>query len=74
LRQAAHKFCPLVFAFSTVAGNVASELEDQVAEGQLDEAQPLVERLEAMTQELMRLAGDLSLDALRQQAGRADDP
>jgi CheY-like chemotaxis protein/HPt (histidine-containing phosphotransfer) domain-containing protein len=74
LRRAAHKFCPLLFAFSTVAGNVASELEDHAAEDQLDEAQPLVERLEAMTQELMRLAGDLSLDALRQQAGRADDP
>jgi two-component system, sensor histidine kinase and response regulator len=74
LRRAAHKFCPLLFAFSTVAGNVASELEDHAAQDQLEEARPLVERLEAMTQELMRLAGDLSLDALRQQAGRADDP
>jgi len=31
LRQAAHKFCPWLFAFSTVAGNVASELEDLAA-------------------------------------------
>jgi CheY-like chemotaxis protein len=74
LRRAAHKFCPLLFAFSTVAGNVASDLEDHAAEDQLEEARPLVERLEAMTQELMRLAGDLSLETLRQQAGRADEP
>ena len=74
LRRAAHKFCPILFAFSTVAGNVASELEDHAAEGQLEEARPLVERLEAMTQELMRLVGDLSLEMLRQQAGRADEP
>ena len=74
LRRAAHKFCPLLFAFSTVAGNVASDLEDHAAEDQFEEARPLVERLEAMTQELMRLAGDLSLETLRQQAGRADEP
>jgi hypothetical protein len=36
LRQAAHKFCALLFAFSTVAGNVASDLEDLAAAGQLE--------------------------------------
>ena len=74
LRAAAHKFCPWLFAFSTVAGNVASELEDLAARGQLEEARPLVERLDAMTQELMRLVGGLSLETLRQQAGAADEP
>jgi hypothetical protein len=74
LRQAAHKFCALLFAFSTVAGDVASDLEDRAAQGHLDEARPLVERLETMTQELLRLAGGLSLEALRQQAGRAGEP
>jgi response regulator RpfG family c-di-GMP phosphodiesterase len=68
LRQATHKFCSLLFAFSTVAGNVASALEDHAAQGRLEEAQPLVERLETMTQELMRLAGGLSLETLRRQA------
>jgi hypothetical protein len=53
---------------------VASDLEDHAAEDQLEEARPLVERLETMTQELMRLAGDLSLETLRQQAERADEP
>ena len=61
----------LLFAFSTVAGTVASDLEDHAAQGQLEEAQPLVERLETMTQELMRLVGGLSLKALRQQAEAA---
>jgi CheY-like chemotaxis protein len=73
LRQAAHKFCALLFAFSTVAGGVASELEDHAARGQLAEAQPLVERLGTMTRELMRLAGGLSLGTLRQQAEAPHD-
>src|SRR5262249_10482977 len=73
LRRAAHKFCPLLFAFSTVAGNVASDLEDHAAEDQLEEAQPLVERLETMNQELMRLVSGLSLETLRRQVEATDD-
>src|SRR5438093_9055102 len=42
LREAAHKLCGMVAAFSTVAGRVASELEDHAAQGQLEEARPLV--------------------------------
>ena len=74
LRQAAHKFCPMLFAFSTVAGNVASDLEDYAAQGQLEEAQPLVERLETMTQELTQLVGGLKIQTLRKVAEPADDP
>jgi len=66
LREAAHKLAGMVAAFSTVAGSVASELEDRAAQGQLEEARPLVARLETMAQELLRLAGGLSLEALRQ--------
>jgi HPt (histidine-containing phosphotransfer) domain-containing protein len=73
LRRAAHKFCALLFAFSTGAGNVASDLEDHATQGQLEEAQPLVEQLETMTQELTQLAGGLSLEALRQQAEASGD-
>jgi CheY-like chemotaxis protein len=68
LRDAAHKLCGMVAAFSTVAGDVASELEDRAAQGQLDEARPLVEQLETMAQELLRVVGGLSLETLRQQA------
>jgi PAS domain S-box-containing protein len=71
LREAAHKLCGMVAAFSTVAGRVASELEDQAAQGRLEEVPPLVARLETMAQELMRLVVGLSLDALREQAKAA---
>jgi CheY-like chemotaxis protein len=74
LREAAHKLAGMVAAFSTVAGEVASELEDRAAQGQLEEAQPLAARLEAMTEELMRLASGLSLDALRGQVETAIEP
>jgi CheY-like chemotaxis protein len=67
LREAAHKLAGTVAVFSTVAGDVASELEDRAAQGQLEEAQPLAARLEAMTEELMRLVDGLSLEALRAQ-------
>jgi HPt (histidine-containing phosphotransfer) domain-containing protein len=74
LRQAAHKMSALLSAFSTVAGNLASDLEDLAADGQLGEARPVVERLETMARELLRLAGSLSLETLRLQAETADDP
>ena len=73
LREAAHKLCALLFEFSTAAGDVASDLEDHAAQGRLAEARPLVERLEAMAQELLPLVGALSLETLRHQA-EADDP
>jgi hypothetical protein len=72
LRQAAHKFCALLLAFSTVAGNVASDLEDQAAKGRLEEAQPLMERLETITQELMPLVSGMSLESLRRLVERAE--
>jgi CheY-like chemotaxis protein len=70
LREAAHKLCGMVAAFSSVAGGVASDLEDHAALGQLEEARPLVGQLEKMADELVRLTGGLSLETLRQQAGR----
>jgi PAS domain S-box-containing protein len=68
LREAAHKLAGMVAAFSTVAGGVASELEDQAAQGRLEEARPLVARLETMAEELLRLVGGLSPEALREPA------
>jgi HPt (histidine-containing phosphotransfer) domain-containing protein len=71
LREAAHKLSGMVATFSTVAGGVASELEDHAARGQLEEAPPLATRLETMAEELMRLVSGLSLDALYDQAETA---
>ena len=73
LREAAHKLCPLLFAFSTAAGDVASDLEDHAAQGRLEEARPLVEQLETMARELIRQVDGLSIEALRDQAGAAGD-
>jgi hypothetical protein len=58
----------MVAAFSTVAGGVASELEDRAAQGRLDAARSLVDQLETMGPELLRLASELSLNTLRDQA------
>jgi two-component system, sensor histidine kinase and response regulator len=74
LREAAHNLCGMVAAFSTLAGGVASELEDHAAQGHLEEAQALVGQLETMGWELIRLVGELSLDALRDQAEAATEP
>ena len=73
LREAAHNLCGSVTAFSTVVGTVASDLEDRAARGQLEEAGPLVQQLEAMARELLELAGGLSLKALRQHAETSPD-
>jgi two-component system, sensor histidine kinase and response regulator len=68
LRQAAHKFSALLFVFSTIAGTVASDIEDHAAQGQLEEVQALAEKLETMTSELLQLMYGLLLEALRHQA------
>jgi PAS domain S-box-containing protein len=70
LREAAHKLCGMVAAFSTAAGNTASELEDHAAQDQLERAGPLVAQLETMAQQLTRAMDGLSLETLRQQTRR----
>jgi hypothetical protein len=58
----------MMAAFSSVAGGVASALEDHAARDQLEEARPLVERLATMAQKLTRLVDGLSVETLRRQA------
>src|SRR5262249_7723991 len=74
LREAAHKLAGMVATLSTTAGGVASDLEDRAEQGQLEEARPLAARLEAMTEELLQLAGGLSLETLLDQGGGAAEP
>jgi two-component system sensor histidine kinase/response regulator len=64
LREAAHRLYGTLTIFSTVAGEVASDLEDQAIRGQLEEARPLVERLDGMVRELIQQVDGLSLEAL----------
>ena len=74
LREAAHKLSGMLAAFSAIAGRVASELEDHAASGQLEEARPLVQQLEAMVHQLLLLVGGLSLETLRLEAEATEDP
>jgi CheY-like chemotaxis protein/HPt (histidine-containing phosphotransfer) domain-containing protein len=60
LREAAHKLAAMLGAFSTVAGRVASELEDCAARGDLIAAGPLVAELGRMAAELIDEVGRLS--------------
>jgi CheY-like chemotaxis protein len=69
LREVAHKLCSLLPAFSTVAGDIASDLEDHSAAGRLEAARPLVEKLEIMCLELMRVVAGLSIEELQRMAG-----
>ncbi len=73
LREAAHKLSGTVAAFSTVFGAMASDLEDQASNGQLEKAWPMVEQLEAIAQELIQQVDGLSIQALRDQERAAGD-
>jgi PAS domain S-box-containing protein len=73
LREAAHKLSGMIGAFSTVAGGVASELEDHATQDQLEGARPLVKRLEPMARELLQIVGGLSIETLRHQARLATE-
>ncbi|CAN5194903.1 hypothetical protein BH10PLA2_BH10PLA2_10090 [soil metagenome] len=74
LREAAHKLCGMIAAFSTRAAAVASELEDVAVQGELVEALPLVERLRGMVQALVQLSANLTFAELRRLAGLASIP
>ncbi|SIO62393.1 PAS domain S-box-containing protein [Singulisphaera sp. GP187] len=65
LSKAAHNLAGLLSAFSTPAGNLASDLEERADLHQLKEAPVLVHQLESMAQELLRLLPDLSIEKLR---------
>jgi PAS domain S-box-containing protein len=72
LRETAHKLAGMVAAFSTVAGGVASDLEDHAAGGRLEEAESSSTQLAKMAEELLREVDGLSFEALHRQAGPAD--
>jgi hypothetical protein len=74
LREAAHKFCGMLAAFSTVAGDLAANLEDLAARRLLPEALPIVEQLDRCATELARLAGGLTTETLLKLAEPAERP
>jgi PAS domain S-box-containing protein len=74
LRESAHKLNGMLSAFSSVAGAVASALEDRAAGGQIEGTEPLVAELESMAHELMRLTIGMTIATLRRQANRVAGP
>jgi CheY-like chemotaxis protein len=74
LREAAHKFSGMLSAFSTVAGDQAAQLEYLAAHGLLHEAVLVVEQLHKSTTELVWQTAGLTVETLRNQAKRANDP
>jgi DNA-binding response OmpR family regulator len=74
LREAAHKCCGMLSEFSTVAGDLAGQLEEMAAGAQLDKAIPILEQLETLTGELLQQVGGLSIESLRHQAESGNEP
>ncbi len=72
LREAAHKLSGMIAAFSTVAGAVASDIEDHAALGQLGDTSPLIAQLNAMAPLLLREVGSVSIERLLQEAGNGE--
>ena len=73
LQEAAHKLCQILSAFSTKAGATASDLEDRAAIGQLEEAEPLIDRLMSMAETLTRDVGEVYFLSLRLKADQASE-
>jgi hypothetical protein len=63
----------MLAAFSTVAGDLAANLEDLAACRLLDEALPILEQLDKSATELARVAGGLTVETIWKQAEATDD-
>jgi CheY-like chemotaxis protein len=68
LREAAHRFSGIVLAFSTIAGNVSSQLEELAANDRLEDCHPVFKQLEELARELLKQLDGISIKALKQQA------
>jgi two-component system, sensor histidine kinase and response regulator len=68
LREAAHKSCGMLSVFSTVAGDLAADLEDAAAGAQLDKAAPILAQLERTIGVLLERVDGISIENLRDQA------
>jgi hypothetical protein len=60
--------------FSTVAGDLAGNLEELAAGAQLDKATSILEQLEMIAQELVKQIDGITVEALRRHAGGTDEP
>jgi len=70
LREAAHSVRGMVVTFSSLLGDVASELEDAAMEARLEPARSALSRLRLLAPALMQEAAETSLDELQLRATR----
>jgi hypothetical protein len=70
LREAAHELSGVLAAFSTIGGNLASQIEDLAAEGRLEECHPIVDDLVQNSQEIVRQIDGLTIEQLHSQASQ----
>ncbi|BBO30772.1 hybrid sensor histidine kinase/response regulator [Lacipirellula parvula] len=54
LREAAHKLSGMLSAFSSIAGSVATAIEEHAARNELTPCGPLMDRMESLCQQLLR--------------------
>jgi len=74
LREAAHKCCGMLSEFSAAAGDLAGNLEELAAGTQLDKAGPILEQLETIAHDLVKQIDGMTVEALRHQAERMNEP
>ena len=65
LREAAHKLTSMLAVFSTVAANLASDIEGHAERGELDLARPIVETLGRTATQLKEAVSGMTLLTLR---------
>ena len=70
LREAAHELSGVLAAFSTIGGNLASQIEDLAAAARLEECRPIVDVLVQKSQAIVRQIDGLTIEQLRSQASQ----
>ncbi|QEH37167.1 Sensory/regulatory protein RpfC [Aquisphaera giovannonii] len=68
VREVAHKLAGMVSAFSSPAGDLACEIEEEAAEGRVGRSLAVAERLGAMVHELVAAMDGLTIASLEQRA------
>src|SRR6516225_7203797 len=74
LREAAHKCCGMLSEFSTVAGDLAANLEELATATPLEKAVPILQQLETIGQELVKKIDEITVEVLRRKAEVKDEP
>jgi len=70
LREAAHELSGVLAAFSTIGGNLASQIEDLAAAARLEECRTIVDDLVQKSQEIVRQIDGLTVEQLHSHASQ----